>query len=241
MNNNNHNHQPCGSGETLVAYLYGEASAAESEKFKAHLVECAECSAELAGFGVVRSSIVEWRQEEFAPMSAPAIEMPVRSDAVILTDEPPSWLTGLRAFFTPRMTLAAAGFAALVICAALTVAVLNSQKAADDNILAKNSSPENNKPQITNSGTNETAPGEDTKKNSAAVKQTEDKAATSAKPRPQENTTVIKISNTAPKQKNAPKVKPQKPENLPGIYEETQDDTLRLADLFTETDTEDMH
>ena len=68
-----------------------------------------------------------------------------------LTDESPSWLDGIRAFFTPKMTLAAAGFAALVICAALTLAVISSQKPGNENIVAKNTSPENNKQQVANS------------------------------------------------------------------------------------------
>lgn len=255
MNNNNHNHQPCDSGETLVAYLYGEASAAESEKFKAHLVECGQCAAEVAGLGMVRSAVAEWRQEEFAPMSAPAIEMPVRSDAVILTreaviltDESPTWLEGLRAFFTPRMTLAAAGFAALIICAALTLAVLNSQT-GEENLTAKNASPENDKPQAVKPAANDPAPGgeEVAKKGSDTVKGTGEKIVTTEsahKPEREYVTPVVKLSNNAPgpKPKNLPKVKQQKTESLPGVYEDAQDDSLRLADLFTETDTdEDMN
>ncbi len=247
MNNNNHNHQPCDSGETLVAYLYGEAGAAESEKFKAHLVECGQCAAEFAGLGMVRSAVAEWRQEEFAPMSAPAIEMPVRSDAVILTDESPTWLDGLRAFFTPRMTLAAAGFAALIICAALTLAVLNSQT-GEENMTAKNASPGNDKPQAVKPGANDPAPGEEVaKKGSDSVKGTGEKIVTTEsahRPEREYVTPVVKLSGNAPapKPKNLPKVKQQKTESLPGVYEDAQDDSLRLADLFTETDTdEDMN
>jgi len=240
--NNNHNHQPCDFSETLVSYIYGETSAAESDKFKAHLAQCGECAAEFAGFGVVRSSIAEWRQEEFAPMAVPVIEMPARK--VIITDESPSWLDGIRAFFTPKMTLAAAGFAALVVCAALTLAVISSQSSGNENMLAQNSAPEN-KQQVSNAGSETAAPGEDSPKNTSVAKQGADEkdidpaAAKHGSGREYVNTAAVKVANTVnqPKPKNAPRqVKQQKPATL-DIYDDTEDDSLRLADLFAEADT----
>ncbi len=148
--NNNHNNGSCDFSETLVSYLYGETGAAESDKFKTHLAHCAHCTEELAGFGAMRSSLVEWKQEEFAPMSAPVIELPVRDIPVILTDEPaPSWLDGIRAFLTPKIALTPigliGGFAAVLICLGLAFAFMASQdtpyNSGDKGLVAANNSP----------------------------------------------------------------------------------------------------
>ena len=49
-----------------MAYLYGEAGAAESAAFERHLGECAACSGELHSFRSVRQELGAW-QVAFAP------------------------------------------------------------------------------------------------------------------------------------------------------------------------------
>jgi Putative zinc-finger len=50
----------CEEKERLVAYLYGECSAAERSAVEAHLSRCAVCAAELDGLGDVRTQLVGW-------------------------------------------------------------------------------------------------------------------------------------------------------------------------------------
>ena len=64
MLNNNHN-PSCAFAEQIVSYLYNETNAKEKAAFDAHLNNCSTCADELAGFGFVRSSIVEWKNAEF--------------------------------------------------------------------------------------------------------------------------------------------------------------------------------
>jgi hypothetical protein len=246
--NNNHNHQPCDFSETLVSYIYGETSPAESDKFKAHLAGCGECAAELAGFGVVRSGIAEWRTGEFAPISAPAIELPARSEPVFAVPAlaANSWLDGIRAFFTPRMTLAAAGFAALVICAGLAIAVLNSPGSGDKNTVAVNNKPVENAKPVSNAENN---PGIKEKEEVAKVPSVtvKDNGGEGSKPAVKTQTPVREYVSTAvagnhvnlntPKQKDGSKQAQKQKNDLDTIYEDTEDDSLRLADLFAEADT----
>ncbi len=56
----------CDRKEELIAYLYGEATAAEKTSFEQHLTQCAECSDELNAFGRVRDDLSAW-QVGFAP------------------------------------------------------------------------------------------------------------------------------------------------------------------------------
>lgn len=56
----------CDRKEELIAYLYGEATAAEKTSFEQHLTQCAECGDELKAFGRVRDDLSAW-QVGFAP------------------------------------------------------------------------------------------------------------------------------------------------------------------------------
>lgn len=253
MLDTNHKHQPCDFSETLVSYLYGEIDASESLKFQTHLAQCPNCAAELAGFGAVRSEVAEWRLEEFAPMNAPAIELPAtennanHANAVIITDEPLSkqgqqgWLNGIRAFFTPQIAIGAAGFAALVIFAGLILTVWMSQNASNDKTLAKNTQPEQiqNDKQI-NSTVPNVIPNNDVAKNVTEIKEkTENRIPTPQKAvkvtRELAHIPVTKTSNSPVSRQNEMAVtKVNVKTSLPSHYEEDEDDSLRLADLFGE-------
>jgi hypothetical protein len=250
-NNNNHYHQPCDFSETLVSYLYGEIDAAESLKFQTHLAQCLNCAAELAGFGAVRSQVAEWRLEEFAPMGAPAIELPARenyasrANGVIITDEkvsPQGWFEGIRAFFTPQIAIGAVGFAAFIIFAGLILTVWMGQNSSNDKTLAKNTQPEQiqNDKQIINTGSN-VMPDNDVAKNVPEIRErTENRIPNTPQKavkvtRELAHIPVIKTSNSPISRQNEMAVtKVNVKADLPSHYEEDEDDSLRLADLFGE-------
>ena len=50
----------CGKKDLLVAYLYAEASSAESKEFERHQAVCAECRTELQAFQGVRQELGTW-------------------------------------------------------------------------------------------------------------------------------------------------------------------------------------
>lgn len=110
MNNTNRNQFECDRKEDLVAYLYGEATAAERASFERHLNDCDDCGAELKAFGRVRDDLSAW-QVGFAPRTElvlPRSKMDVLRELIGMF---PTWARGL----------AMAGAAAAVVLMALSV------------------------------------------------------------------------------------------------------------------------
>jgi hypothetical protein len=104
------NSPACERAGDLIAVLYREATEREQRDFELHTQQCASCRAEFAGFGLVRESIRDWRDEALAgfvssQQTAPA---PTRKSA----------MAALRQFFdlSPLWMKGAVGFAAVVFC-----------------------------------------------------------------------------------------------------------------------------
>jgi hypothetical protein len=256
MMSNFNNH--CDFSEMLMSYLYGEIGAAESDKFKGHLAQCPHCAEELAGFAVLRSQVADWRQEEFAPLSAPAIVLPVatpikqsvKKSPIIITEDPlspPSLLDSIRAFFTPPVMIGAAGFAAVLLCLGLIFTFMSSQNSpnfGDKNLVASNAPVKENKPvKIENDGPEKV--NDVAKTITPAPKQIESIApvkAVAKTSKPVREYAGYQIKNNVAgrtRPQNTPRQLKQPDTYLDTeLYKETEDDSLRLADLFGEAGTE---
>ena len=118
----------CERAADLVAYLYGEANAAEAKSFAEHMHACAICRDELAAFGVVREAVGAWRREAFDVSLAPMLDEALAPQIKDHTARAPrrSALAAVREFFTlsPMWLRAGALAATMIICAlsALTLA-----------------------------------------------------------------------------------------------------------------------
>ncbi len=117
----------CKFAEELVAYLYDEIPAGTRATFEVHLSKCVSCTEELAGFTTVRSSVLEWRIQEFDILRSPAIELPYpveprtpNADPVKQTVSWAQYLGGLLELPAKFYPLAV-GFAAVVLLAGLGV------------------------------------------------------------------------------------------------------------------------
>ncbi len=135
MSNNNHHNLQCGFAEDLVSYLYDEINPADKSKFEKHLDKCSTCDKELAAFGYVRSSISDWREENFSMLETPKIEIqyPEKQKTVEIigiSSQPGSFLGRLRDLFTLSPTRATV-FAALLVFIGLTIVVFNFSKSTD--------------------------------------------------------------------------------------------------------------
>ena len=135
MSNKNHHNLQCRFAEELVSYLYDEINSADKIKFEKHLDKCSTCDQELAAFGFVRSSITNWREENFSILENPKIEIhyPGKQKTIetaINSSEPLSLTTRLRDLFTLSPTWATA-FAALIVFIGLTIVVFNFSKSSD--------------------------------------------------------------------------------------------------------------
>ncbi len=84
-----------------MAFIYDEMNVSESREFEAHLATCVNCREEAASFGVVRESIVAWRDEVLAGF-VPSTATPTRRSAVAAFKQffnlSPLWLKGAAAF-----------------------------------------------------------------------------------------------------------------------------------------------
>jgi hypothetical protein len=117
MTNETHNSATCERADDLIAVLYGEASESEKRDFEFHLKQCGNCHAEFDAFAQVRESIGEWRDEALTGfVSSQVAPAPVRKSAI----------AALRQFFdlSPVWLKGAVGFAALVFCMLVALAVL---------------------------------------------------------------------------------------------------------------------
>ncbi len=133
INENNHQNASCRFAEQTVSYLYDEIGASEKSALESHLPFCTSCTDELAGFFAVRTSIREWRAEDFANLSTPVFEIP--SPEKTFAQALGEWLKTISASLAPSRTWAptvTAGFALLVVCAGLIWFVKNSSQ--DGNI-----------------------------------------------------------------------------------------------------------
>ncbi|MGI8641162.1 MAG: anti-sigma factor family protein [Pyrinomonadaceae bacterium] len=135
MLDTNYQNSSCAFAEQIVSYLYGEVDKQDKAKFELHLTNCGDCADELAGFGFVRSSIQEWRQEEFLQLAIPAMEIPFEKspEISISSTEKRSWLADLRQLLTlsPTWATAATAFAALAVCVGLTLVAVNFSGTTD--------------------------------------------------------------------------------------------------------------
>ncbi len=117
----------CARAEDLVTYLYGEASEREASDFERHMIECTQCSNELAAFRSVREGVVEWRNQSLPSFETSRATMPAFAET---RERKRSALAALREFFTlsPAWLRAATAMAVVAICVLVvfTVARFNT-------------------------------------------------------------------------------------------------------------------
>ena len=114
------NSPDCERAPDLMAFLYEEASEAEARDFQLHLQKCGSCRAEAASFGVVRESIMAWRDEALSGfVSSPVLKKPGAKSA----------LAALRQFFdlSPLWLKGATALAAVTFCVLAGLAIVKRE------------------------------------------------------------------------------------------------------------------
>jgi len=114
-------HSPsCERASDLIAFIYNEGSEQEARDFELHLRDCSSCREEAASFGVVRESIVTWRDEALAGF----VSTPVT------TTTSKSALAALRQFFdlSPLWLKGATAFALLVFCLLVGIVIFRNRE-----------------------------------------------------------------------------------------------------------------
>lgn len=120
-----HKSQNCAFAEAFVSFLYDELDGESRASFEAHAQSCSSCADELASFGAVRASILDWRALEFEPLETPPIKFRFERknqspSSATISPVNQSWLDGLRKIFAPYPAFASVAALLLVtICGAL--------------------------------------------------------------------------------------------------------------------------
>lgn len=269
------NNSNCEFAAETVAYLYGEIAAREKIEFETHLQSCSSCSEELAGFGLIRSSIFEWK-DEFSALKTPAFNLPTEtgqkfSETISVSTRKSSWFDGLRELlsFSPLRVFAA--FAALIFCVGLTIFVLNFSGNSNNGEIAESEVNKKVAPVMSPTvekriirpdeieNAKENSFGKSFEPQEQKIKKSEREATEPAQPNaPVAKEAVVIVSGNSRKttidnkssqnpngssgkdnRKENRKAIPARAQKAPTLVddEETDDDSLRLADLFDEIDT----
>ncbi len=260
----------CSFSEHIISYLYGEIGAPESNDFEIHLKSCSICLEELSGFDTIRSSIGEWRKEEFSVLKMPAFNfLPDQIEEIHLASvsTEKNWLITLKdKLFLPSPTWAASAFAALIICIGLAFVIFNYSKYdelaeisdVDDTTSVSPTGEIKNEPN--RNSISGFIQSEKSSEKFVAGQQLKQENVSASRKIPAQRNFVTKITNelkTATNRnssrdtnklvpigrkpatgKEAKQTPLSKPRNVPFLadIEDVEEKSLRLADLFDETD-----
>lgn len=227
-------------GNELVAYIYGELDETSRNAFELHLAGCDECAIELAAMSDARLGVVEWRRTDFEHLATPEIVIPVDRPVVGNASKPrrtPLFaglvesLLSSPLFGRAGIGLAAAALLIGVIYFAGQRSVTREIAKKPENTVAPQSAPNEtiDAPKETSTATT----GDVAKAPMTVDPESKNKERRLAATHVVTNQTVVKSarkSNTVPPksqvaQKRAPRL---------NSFEEEEDKTLRLSDLFAE-------
>ncbi len=250
------NHKNCQFAEQIVSYLYDEFEAKEKLIFEAHLKGCRFCAEEYAGFGLVRSSILEWRDADFSTLTAPTFAITANDNdnfSPSASTESRSWLDQIRQMFSFSPTLAVTALAVAIVGVGLAFFALNflgkkeiAEQRKEKDLVTATVSPTAEIKKKAESSADKTAelstPPSSYNVNSPKEKkrvkpfETEKVALKVSAAAPKNN-----LNNTAvdPKETSNKKPSPVTKQRVPNLneLEQDEDETIRLADLFDELDT----
>lgn len=103
----------CNMHESLVSYLYDEATAEEKKRFEAHLSQCAACKSELASFHSVRDQLQQWQLDDLPVLRIEARQTKSQRSFVEIVRElflvMPLWAKGAGALATAMLVFAVMG------------------------------------------------------------------------------------------------------------------------------------
>lgn len=239
MNTNQNIEKSCVRGEEMVSYLYDEMPTAGRMMFESHLIDCVSCTDEFAGLSLARLEVYEWNHHEFAVMETPAILIPYEKSDRISWFE--NWFGPI--FSAPKLSAGGAlAFAALVLgFFAYPSDSLESSVSVSDVSATQELATEQVKPPISAVAEDKefvevTAPN--------SLNRNNDKRVVAASVRTSEpSAKKRRVNETATANRSVPKAKsilPSIPQNAPRLtsFEDEDDNTLRLAELVAEINTD---
>ena len=107
----------CPFADEIVSYIYDEIGGPEQNTFEGHLADCMKCTDEFAAVSEARFSVFEWQKEEFAPLATPRFVIPYETKTA-------SWFDALKGLLTGSMWPVGVA-ASLLVCIGLGVILTN--------------------------------------------------------------------------------------------------------------------
>ncbi len=237
---NNGNKTNCGFADEIVSYIYNEMGAPERTKFETHLTHCTACTDEFAAISNARFSVFEWQKEEFAHLATPQIVIPYPAKQRIVEENTSIGVSaGIRGWLS-LVNFPVTVAAALAVCIGLGFVAINYLGSGDQRTVANVDLPAvvTPAPEVKIGSTGVATPPAPRKteveittaasKNVASVRESRPvKAIENRRMRPDKQTEAdaIRVQNPMRKLRKAPVLSP---------YDDNDDRSLRLADLFDE-------
>jgi hypothetical protein len=223
----------CLFGEELAAYIYKELSSADQNAFEKHLLGCSGCTAEFADISFSRLGVFEWHRDEFVPLTTPHFEIPYQPKP---TAAKISWIDSLRGLIASPMRIAFAGGSLAVLAMAVVIGItLNSS--VDPGLSAGVPEPLPKTAAESPAGTGPNAPTVDPKPEYSVNVPSKREFKAAARPESKTRAVQAKATNPRKKMSNVPATAQNAPRL--GNFVETEDSSLRLADLMADIDTKD--
>ena len=226
----------CGFNGDVLSYLYNEISEGDRDRFESHLEACESCVSEFASLSDARYSVYEWKAIEFAPMETPAIVIPVEATKA-------SWFDAIKTAFAFPRGLVAAGAGFAVIALVVIVAFIGFSGPDDETVAHQGNTqvtPLPTQGQTTSASPQNIDYGQTPSNDTSVV----------SLPHPKEvqKVQIVKASVRAPKNNrsttavNKTRDSSTRNANAPRLvrFDDNDDDSLRLAELFNDIDTRDM-
>jgi hypothetical protein len=226
----NGNRKVCPFAEEIVSYIYGEIDGAAESDFETHLADCTVCTDEFAAVSNSRFSVYEWKTEAFDPLPTPEIIIPYPS---MKEEISVGFLVAVRAWAGQlRMPVAIA--AVLAVCIGLGFIILSNFGKGEQKVANKVEAPAlqpDRQPDVVQRAS---VPQGDTAEPKRTLTSTSKPLPASTIPQKRFAKRSLSDLN---KQENAIQrnrtLQLQKAPVLTA-YQEADDDSLRLADLFDE-------
>ena len=227
---NDVNLKGCRFQTEIVPYLYGELPASSSSAFESHLLECGECTDEFAAVSNARYEVYDWKKLAFDQLETPVFSVPYKEHVAAA-----SWLATLRAAFSRPWAIPGVAFAGVAVVTVLAGAFFVSSDTGPYMAQSNSNTPKHDiKTVETDSGESvaEPNPIEDSElpprrpvRAPDTIKTVHKRTARNPRPAP---ATATEVRATPLPNRNAPRL---------NEFNDDEDTSLRLAQLFEDIDT----
>jgi hypothetical protein len=87
-------HEPktCPFGDDIVSYMYDEMPTGGQLEFERHLAACEVCTDDFAAVSLARFETYDWKRVEFDPLATPKIVIPYPQQTVTLGERISAWM-----------------------------------------------------------------------------------------------------------------------------------------------------